>query len=482
MHLLRRRGLLGAAAAGLLVLGSCGKSGSSGGTGKLTISMSDPAICAAPNGGFGHVWITITAIKGNVSSSAAATDSGWITVLDLSKSPKQVDLLSLSSASCTINQLGTGSGVAPGNYQQLRLYLLANNATGTAVPSPNNCGSTIFNCVAFGSGTITTLDLATEAQDGIPIFSSEISSGGIPLSSGKAASININFNVCGSLVAESNGEYRLKPAIDAAVVPTSNNSISGSVVDSNTQSPISNAVVLVEQPDSSGVDRVMEAATTASDGSFDFCPLPSGNYDLIAADTSESPVTVPPIGVVQSYGSTVTFTTPAGSSLTIPLVAAPVNGVSSLPGTITGQISASNTSDQAGVVDVAVSALAQAAPPNGSAVQFTAPAFGGSTSTVATASSSACATATDCFTYTLYLPANTPSVGVFNSSGTAYSIPLPGSVPYTIDAQAFFPDGSGTPDCATTDETTSSTSGGAGLEGSPGGSATAQTLTFEACQ
>ena len=58
----------------------------------------------------------------------------------------------------------------------------------------------------------------------------------------------------------------------------------------STKRPIAGANVLVEQPDSSGVDRVVELELTASDGTFIFCPLAPGNYDVVVAASAPSPV------------------------------------------------------------------------------------------------------------------------------------------------------------------------------------------------
>src|SRR5579863_9572456 len=63
-------------------------------TGTVTTTLTDPPTCAAS---FNHVWVTITKVTANISSTASDTDSGWVTLADLTGTPKQIDLLSLAS-------------------------------------------------------------------------------------------------------------------------------------------------------------------------------------------------------------------------------------------------------------------------------------------------------------------------------------------------------------------------------------------------
>ena len=96
-------------------------------TGTVQTTISDPPSCATS---FDHVYVTVTKVTAHISSTASETDSGWVTLVDLSSSPKQIDLLHLPGAgTCLLSQtLGSASGLPVGNYQQIRLYLLVNNA------------------------------------------------------------------------------------------------------------------------------------------------------------------------------------------------------------------------------------------------------------------------------------------------------------------------------------------------------------------
>jgi hypothetical protein len=225
-------------------------------TGAVTTSITDPPTCMAPNGQFSHVWVTITQVQANLSADAGPNDSGWVNLVNLAMAPKQIDLLSLTSTTCLLTELGSTTGLPPGNYRQLRLLLLANEASG-AVPSPNQCGSAGFNCVVLGNGMTATLNLSSEAQTGIKIPSGQISGGGINLTAGQSADIDIDFNTCESILEEGNGRFRLKPVLHAGEVSLNQNSISAQVVDSATRTPIASANVWVEQPDSTSTDRCL---------------------------------------------------------------------------------------------------------------------------------------------------------------------------------------------------------------------------------
>src|SRR5438874_10873716 len=115
---------------GLVVLGGCGSGNtqsSSSMTGKVTTSITDPPTCTAQ---YSNVWVTVTKVVAHISSDAGSSDSGWVTLVDLTNGPMQIDLLSLASTACTLKTLGSTTGLPPGKYQQIRLILLANDATG----------------------------------------------------------------------------------------------------------------------------------------------------------------------------------------------------------------------------------------------------------------------------------------------------------------------------------------------------------------
>jgi len=329
--------------------------------------------------------------------------------------------------------LGSISGLPSGTYQQIRVVLLSNGpAAGQAAPAPNQCLGTGFNCVVEANG-IHMIQSTSEAETGIAILPGQMPGGTINLAADLAANLDIDFNVCPSLVAQANGQFHLTPTLRASELFSATNGISGRGVDSSKPpKPIPNAIVMLEQPDSSGIDRETFSGLAGSDGTFIFCPLPAGNFDVVIASQTISGVTT------TTFNPTVVFNVPSGASVgDIPLVPeSPPVGASSLPGAIAGQITSAGLSGAAVSADVTLLPLLQATPIGGSPRQVTIPVFGsaGQPPTLATQSGSGCPAGTDCATFSLLVPASNLQVGTFTSSGAVFSPPLGGSALYTLEA------------------------------------------------
>jgi hypothetical protein len=442
-------------------------------TGSATINISDPPVCRAM---FDHVYVTITRVRAHISSSAGVNDAGWVDLVDLQSNPRQVDLFSLASTTCMLTQLGSASGLPPGKYQQIRLYLLDNSAA--SGPSPNACGNgNGFNCAVPVGGSPRLLKLSSEAQTGIKIPPGQIAGGGITIQAGQSADFNIDFDSCASIVHQGNGEFRLKPTLRASEVALNNNSLSGKVVDSTSNNPVEGAIILLEQPDSGGIDRVVNGGMTGPDGTFIFCPLPNpdGNatYDVvIAAQTISSQL------VTTTYNATIAFKVPLGTALNSPpltLVPESTSPAGSPGATITGQVTSAGAGAVA--VDVTLSALQQATPTSGSPLLVTIPVFGALAQppTVMTtdvpASGPACPASTDCFNYSLVVPGSNPQVGTFSGGSIAFSAPMAGTVAYSLNGIAPMCTGA-TPTSGTIDA----------IAVTPGGTAAVSTpLAFTGC-
>src|SRR5512146_2922524 len=313
-----------------IFLVSCGSGSKSAQPASVTVHISDPATCAAPNGPFSHVYVTISDVLIHQSANAGANDAGWVDLTpSLKNAPVQVDLLGLASNQCFLATLGS-TGIQPGTYQQIRVMLAENGAS----VAGNKCGGTA-NCVMLTSDATSTpkaLLLSSEAQTGIKIPSGQIAGGQFTVAAGQTKDLNIDFNACASIVVLGNGQFRLKPVLHAGEVSLTSSSISGTVVDSATGKPIvgGNTVVALEQKDSNSVDRVIMETVTASNGSFVFCPVPTGTYDVVVTAID---------GAGTAYGATVITGVQPGNSLgNVPIAAA------ALPASIAGQVTSSTGS------------------------------------------------------------------------------------------------------------------------------------------
>lgn len=457
-------------------LSSCSSSSSpmNSNMGTVNVMLSDPATCSGPQGSISHVFITVTDVQINSSSSAGPNDSGWIDLTpNLKQSPMQVDLLAQANNQCFLATLGSTTEIQPGTFQQIRIILAPNNAT----VSGNQCGSTA-NCVMLSGSPKTPqpLLLSSEAQTGIKIPSGQLAGGQFTVAAGETKDLDIDFNACESIVAEGNGQFRLKPVLHAGEVALTSTSINGKVVDSATGQPISGGttVVALEQKDSAGVDRVIMATLADSTGAFVFCPVPAGTFDVVVDAVDGSQV---------AYGATVITGVQPGNALgTVPIAAQA--GVNKAVASLTGQVT--TTTSSAGIaVDVSVSAL-QSVMVNSSSLFITIPLAAQSATALnlTTASSGSCPANTDCGSYTLQVPAANPSVGAFSTSGTQTPAPpSAGAVDYTVDARAFVSGGGNTPDCSpNSDVQVNQTSTSTTLTAVAGISTTAQSIAFSGCQ
>jgi hypothetical protein len=455
------------AACGVLLI-SCSSTSSSKAA-MVQVSLSDPSTCAAPQGRFSHIYVTVTDVMIHQSDTAPANDPGWVDLTpNLKNNPVQVDLLA-GSNQCFLAQLGS-NGINPGSYQQIRILLASNSAS----VSNNHCGPSA-NCVMLTSDPLNTpqpLRLSSESQTGIKIPSGQIAGGKFTVASGDNKDLDLDFNACRSIVTQGNGMYRLKPVLHAGEVglQSASSSISGTVIDSATMQPIAGGttVVAVEQPDATGVDRVVMETVADSNGGFSFCPLASGTYDVVIAAVN---------GAGIAYAATVITGVQPGNTLgNVPLTPA------SMPASISGGITTS-TGSAATSADLSLSAL-QSIMVNSSNRLVTIPlaAQSMSTASLTTQAGAGCPANTDCANYTLSVPASNPSVGAFMMGNQSPAVPALPPVPYTIDAIAFVPGSGGQLDCIPSEMQTNHTSTNGPLNVSPGMPATAATLTFTGCQ
>ncbi len=435
-----------------------------------SVMLSDPATCSGPTGPFAHVFVTITDVQANVSSSAGDGDSGWTDLTpSLSSQPKQVDLLGQANNQCFLATLGDAQQLQAGDYQQIRLILADNSAT-----VANNACSNSTNCVILSAdNSVHTLLLSSESKTGLKIPSGQIASGGFTIAAGQTKDLDIDFNTCASIVQEGNGQYRLKPVLHAGEVSTTSTSINGKVLDSATGNPVNGEVlVALEQKDATGVDRIVMSTLAGSDGSFVFCPIPTGTYDIVVVGEG-APTPANPYGT--GYQPSIVTGTANGQTIGSVSLHPPAGGTTGVV-QFTGTISSQNGASQGTSMDAQLSALETIA----GGTTFTIPLLPNAqqpsaTLSLETASSPACGAGVDCVTYALTLPSGGPFLGPYSASGVTLSQNSP-QANYVLDGLAFVPSSGGTTDCAPSEEKTQS------YLPESGGTIAAQTLAFVQCQ
>jgi len=426
--------------AAALFVAACGDMTTTSGSGMATVTtmISDPATCAAPDGPYAHVYVTITDVQANVSASAGDNDSGWVDLTpNLKKTPKQIDLLGQANNQCFLASLGDSQQLQAGTYQQIRVILADNSLS----VSGNLCGASA-NCVVLNSDPSKprALQLSSEAKTGLKIPSGQIAKGGFTIAAGETKDLDIDFNTCASIVREGNGQFRLKPVLHAGEVSTTSSSINGKVLDKSTGNPVNGSVTVnLEQKDKAGVDRIVMSTMAGTDGTFVFCPLPAGTYDVVVVGTrSDGAFYDPTIVTAVSTGSTT-------GTLNLYLPQTTATSTANLAGLVTSQ----NTAMAGTVADVALSTLESV-----NSVTYTIPLPPTTTQTtgtlaVETAPSTAtltCPTGTDCASYTLQVPSGGPYIGAWTSGGVtpAQSAAL---ATYVVDGFATVPSSGGTLDC-----------------------------------
>jgi hypothetical protein len=433
------------------------------GMAQVKVTLSDPATCIAPNGPFSAVYVTISDVQANVSSSAGANDSGWVDLTPgLSTAPKQVELLGLSKSQCLLVTLGDSMELQAGNYQQIRM-ILATSSSGIAGDMCSGGG----NCVVVGTGDQAQtypLLLSSEAKTGIKIPSGQIAGGGLSISAGETRDLNIDFNTCASILREGNGQYRLKPVLTAGVVSTTSVSMNGKVVDA-TGAPVANAMVALEQPDPSGtkdasgnpIERIVATTTTATDGTWVICPLVQGDtskrYDLVIIGSNASGMLSPTIVTGVSVGST-------AGTVTLNAPASGLTTATNTVGTLSGQVTSVNSTSTGTPIDAALSVLETVG-----GVDYTVPLPATATQTnpialiVTTAANQTPACdpgGSDCHNYTLTVPASSAYIGAWSSGSIALTTPAAPLATYIVDGVAT-QTGTLTLNCSPSEQFTSAT-------------------------
>jgi hypothetical protein len=480
--------LLGVTLLAAALLAGCGggsdssfTSGGSGSgaavTGTVSTTLSDPPTCKGPLAPsdlqFDNVWVTITEVRIHLSDDAQDGSSGWQTLAELDP-PLQIDLLSGTPGVCILSELGVANELPVGNYQQIRLHLLANDADPADGPDPNACESVGgFNCAQVSGGSLELLNLSSQANTGLKIPPGQIAGGGLQLEEGQAADINIEFDACSSIVEQGDGSLRLLPTLHAGEVSAAD-TINGTLVKVtgvDTTEPFTDVtgLVFLEQLDGDNIGRVILDQQTSPTGSFSLCPVSEGTYDLVAAAMDGS----------TTYNATITLGVDAGTAVgDIPMT--PEGDT--VPGEINGLVTTQNGGS--GVpADIKLSPLQEV-----DSTFYTIPTFGSSNTMFVTDPNgddgNPCPDSdTDCFRYTLFVPASDAQVGTFDAGGTTYApADATADVEYQVLAEASVPDSEPVePSCTPSSLTAVNDDSASPLVVTAGTPVTAETLAFTGC-
>jgi hypothetical protein len=252
------------------LLSACGGGGDAApAQGTLQVKLTDAPAC-----GFDNVYVTVSKVRVNQSSSAGDNDSSWQDiVLD---SPRKIDLLTLT------NGLTTDLGIKTlpaGHYTQVRLVL------------DKNVFATTANSVVV-AGVTKPLSTPSGQTSGLKV---NIKDNGFDVAANSTVALMLDFDACKSIVNEGNGNYSLKPVITAFPVAASSTSVTG--ITGNVSTGLTSPVVTAQQ---NGV--VVKATVPNSDGSFNLSPLPDSTTSYVVVLTADGRTTAAITGVPVTTG------------------------------------------------------------------------------------------------------------------------------------------------------------------------------------
>lgn len=294
---LRWLAVLGAAA-GLSACGGSG-SGASADSGTLRLAMTDSPAC-----GYDHVWVTVTKIRVNTSSTASDSDAGWQELVV--PNPRKVDLLSLTNG--VLQELGS-TPLPAGRYEQVRLLLSDAPLANSVVPS--------------GSGQELALRTPSAQQSGYKLQAK------FEVVGGQVADLVLDLDACRSVVqAGQSGQYNLKPVV--AVTPRLTTQIEGYV----DPALAATAVVSTRDPDQQLRATVPDPVT----GRFVLAYLPENTqYTVVVTAPGRSTAAVTSVPVSVASGRTV-----------LNSASDPISPPSSASAVLSGQVSDSTAAPVSG--------------------------------------------------------------------------------------------------------------------------------------
>jgi len=249
------------AIAAAATLAACGGGGDSGGTGTLSVKMTDAPAC-----GYDNVWVTVTKVRVHKSDGASDADPGWSEVVvtpDPGRDGRRIDLLSLQNG--LLADLGQ-TALPEGHYTQVRLVL---------------SGASGANQIVLTDDTTKTpinLDTPSAQQSGLKLKH------GFDVAAGEEVDLVLDFDACKSIVkAGASNRYNLKPVV--SVIPILVGSIEGGAV--SPEAARAGAWASLQRFDpATGAVTVVRSTTVRADGTWTLSPVPvtqqgSPGYNLV---------------------------------------------------------------------------------------------------------------------------------------------------------------------------------------------------------
>lgn len=373
--------------------------------GSAVVSLSSFATCTGQHGPYIHLWVSVFDV-----SARRASDGVWYELTPgLAAHPLQLDLMAGVQAG-TEADLGGAAALPAGGYDAIRLQL--------GVPSPGQpptglCGKRL-PCVILQYGTAVPLVLS-DPNGEVLIGADRILGGAWQVNAGQTARLTLFWDVCASIQPESNYWFRLTPVLQAGASAPSGGAITGRVVDTATGLPIEpgSVTVALEQPDPSGISRVLLLTHASPDGSFRFSSVPQSS----AGPGSPQPALQLVIAAINrlnaAYAPVVVSGVEPGASLgDIPL-STPTT-TNNAPAALFGEVRDAAASPSAPTT-VVVSALLGVAAETATAVTIPLMQQGQATATISVAPNPMdCPAGDACARYTLAVPAQGAQAGDWN--------------------------------------------------------------------
>ncbi|MGH9489140.1 MAG: DUF4382 domain-containing protein [Terriglobales bacterium] len=437
----------------------------SGQGGAVTLTVSDRATCGggAPYTG---VWLSVADVQASPNASAPAGDSSFVDLTpQLKSAPMQINLTG-SAAECTLASLATAASAAAQNYAQVRIFL-ASDAQAASIAN-NVCGA-YANCARTASG-IQTIAVGTAATQGIAISGAALA-GGFAVTSGATVTVNLNFDVCAALAVSPSGALSLNPQLSAGPITASADTISGTLQDSATGSAVTGPVLVALEQDQSGAggpDRVLMQTFTNASGSFLFCPVPPGKYEIVAGAVSAGGGQYSPTAVLQ---------VPNGASLsTPPLPLYAGNGLNAQAAAISATLTSAAAGGAPTPVSVLLTLQEQITPAGAQTYSLAIPLPTQTSAVLATTTATGCSGGSACAgPVTLEAPAMLVSFAAYQPGTLQFLNNTNSPAAYLLDARAYAAGGGGAPACTPAEVTVNPG------QISPNAHLTAPTLAFTGC-